>query len=488
VQFGSRAEQGENKIPRPADEKRGARDDATLEKIQTVPVPNHDSNRLLPGRASLQGAHGAEAPPPVDCGGMHSAETTRDLVPVAQEKARIRTILFLLCVAALGVFLSLKFSALLKGSDFPDFYCAARMLAEGHGHQLYDANLQRQYQARYSGRVGTLYIHPPFEAAVYLAVAWLPLSKAYLLWFWLNLIFLGIGACLMAREELLPWCWTSWLALSLTFVPVLLCLQQGQDSILLLLSIILGFAAWKRERPYVAGCWLGLGLFKFQLALPLILALLFASVRSSNRGKLAKGFGLTAVALAAVSAAISGWRIFVVYPQFLIHLQALPFAGIVPDAMANFRGLVYWMLQGRQSTAAAIITMALSAGSFIYMLNVWRRGQAEDGTSPGQHISSAFSSALLFAILVSYHLNPHDLSLLLIPFAILLEQIFEQKSYKTTSEKTAAFRWVMFSLMVILFLPPLHVWALPTGRYAIIALPVFILFLAVTTQRQKQPR
>ncbi|MGC1962164.1 MAG: glycosyltransferase family 87 protein, partial [Candidatus Sulfotelmatobacter sp.] len=159
-------------------------------------------------------------------------------------------------------------SAFLQGTDFPDFYCAARMLAAGHGHHLYDADLQRQYQAHYAGRVGTLYIHPPFEAVLYLAVAWLPLRYAYLLWSLLNLAFLGVGARRLAKE-ILPWDWRLSLAASLTFVPALLCFLQGQDSLLLLLLAVLAFAALRRGRGFAAGCWLGLGLFKFQLALPL---------------------------------------------------------------------------------------------------------------------------------------------------------------------------------------------------------------------------
>ncbi|MGC1220458.1 MAG: glycosyltransferase family 87 protein, partial [Candidatus Sulfotelmatobacter sp.] len=181
-------------------------------------------------------------------------------------------------MSALAAF-ALTHSAALQGTDFPDFYCAARMLAAGHGHQLYDADLQRQYQARYAGRVGTLYIHPPFEAVFYLAVAWLPLRYAYLLWSLLNLTFLGFAVRRLAKE-ILPWDWRLSLVASLTFVPTLLCFLQGQDSLLLLLLVVSSFAALRRGRGLAAGCWLGLGLFKFQLALPLALVLVVTQNRS----------------------------------------------------------------------------------------------------------------------------------------------------------------------------------------------------------------
>jgi len=87
----------------------------------------------------------------------------------------------------------------LKGTDFPDFYCAGRMLADGHGHQLYDPELQREYQARYAGRVGTLYIHPPFEAVLYAGLTWLPLKLAYVLWWFFNYAALAVAMRLLVK-------------------------------------------------------------------------------------------------------------------------------------------------------------------------------------------------------------------------------------------------------------------------------------------------
>ncbi len=79
-------------------------------------------------------------------------------------------------------------------------------------------------------------------------------------------------------------------AASLTFVPALLCLVQGQDSLLLLLLVVLAFTALRRGRAFAAGCWLGLGLFKFQLVLPIVVVLVLTQGRNARTG-LAKGFG-----------------------------------------------------------------------------------------------------------------------------------------------------------------------------------------------------
>jgi hypothetical protein len=374
----------------------------------------------------------------------------------------MKAFIFLALIFALAAFAATRVAASLQGTDFPDFYCAARMLAEGHGHQLYDAELQRQYQARYAGRVGTLYIHPPFEALLYLAMAWLPLRYAYLLWSLLNLAFLTVAARRLARELVLSRDWLVWFAASLTFVPVLLCLLQGQDSLLLLLLVVLAFVALRRDRAFVAGCWLALGLFKFHLVLPLALVLVLTQNRNA-RSALAKGFTLVALALAGLSAAISGWSVFLVYPKFLLHLKAQPFAGIVPQAMANFRGLVYFFLHADQSTAAIAMLSILSAAALIKTLLDWKKQSEFD---------LAFANTVVFALVVSYHLNPHDLSLLLLPIALVLNHWLKQRP--RISEPA---RWMMLGLLGILFLPPLHLWALRAGAYALVGLPVLALFL-----------
>jgi hypothetical protein len=415
-------------------------------------------------------AGGASAPPSVDCGGVPSPDSTRKLATVS----RTKTLILLVFLFSLAALVGARFSQSLQGTDFPDFYCAARMLAEGHGHQLYDADLQRQYQARYAGRVGTLYIHPPFEAVLYLAVAWLPLRTAYLLWFLLNLAFLGFGLHRLSKEALVPWDWRVLLVASLTFVPVLLCLQQGQDSLFLLLVAIFAFAALRRGRFFTAGCWLGIGLFKFQVVLPLALVFILTQ-RGEARKQLAKGFSLSALALTALSAGISGWSVFTAYPRFLLHLHEQPFAGIVPRAMANFRGLAFFFFRGDQSYWTVAGVTILCTAALVQTLVVWkhalRASHSRSAVVTAGDFDLAFANTMLFALLVSYHLNPHDLSLLLLPIFLLLRRTFGR------TPSLPGGKWITAGLLGILFLPPLHLWALQAGVYALVSVPLLALFL-----------
>jgi len=417
----------------------------------------------------------------IDCG-VHRPETTRPLVP-----SRAKTIVFLGFVFFLFTFVGVRLSASLQGTDFPDFYCAARMLLEGHGHQLYDTELQRQYQERYAGGVGTLNIHPPFEAPLYSLVAWLPLRQAYLLWFALNLLFLGIAVRHLAGDLSSRWHWSVLLAASFTFVPVLLSLLQGQDSLLLLLAMILAFTALRHERPFAAGCWFGLALCKFQIVLPLVLVLIFTRSKTA-RSELAKGFGLLALVFAALSAAISGWAVFVDYPRFLLSLQTQSSSGVAPTMMANFHGLVHIVFRGEHSGWAIAAVSILSAAALIKAVSVWKRAlpayqpNSSDSMQRAGNFDLAFTNTLLAALLVSYYLNPHDLSLLLLPILLALHHAVVPTFWLQDRKN-----WLMLGLIAILFLPPLHLWALSAHLYALVALPLFFLFL-ISGTRLRQSR
>ncbi|MGA8438990.1 MAG: glycosyltransferase family 87 protein [Candidatus Sulfotelmatobacter sp.] len=392
-----------------------------------------------------------------------------------------KTFILFILVSLLVAFAGIRLSPSLQGTDFVDFYAAARMVAEGHAHQLYDANVQRQYQARDASRVGTLYIHPPFEAAIYLAVAWLPLKSAYLLWSAFSLGFLALAARLLAKEARPPWDWRICFAASLTFVPVLLCLVQGQDSLLLLLLIVFAFTSLRRDHGFPAGCWLALALFKFQIIVPLTLVLAVTQEKTVRRALL-KGFGLVALALAILSAAISGRSVFVVYPSFLLHLPEQAFAGIFPQAMANFRGFIHLIFHGQRSPWTVAAMAVLFAVALLKTLAAGKRASIVSRSHSASRLDfdAAFGGTVMFALLVSYHLNPHDLSLLLLPISLLMHSV-----WLPTQRPRRFTNWVILSLLVILFLPLLHLWALEAHAYDWISVPLVLLFL--TNGRAARP-
>ena len=154
--------------------------------------------------------------------------------------------------------------------DFTVFYTAASMLREGQGAQLYDSRAQLAVQAEFARdadiRRGPLpYIHPPFEALLFLPLTFLPYPLAFATWNVINLAIL-LGVAMLLKKSLL---WLQgipvWqmVLLCLAFFPVFANFHQGQDAILLLLVVALSFRALDRDADFLGGCWLGFGLFKY---------------------------------------------------------------------------------------------------------------------------------------------------------------------------------------------------------------------------------
>lgn len=82
-----------------------------------------------------------------------------------------------------------------------------------------------------------------------------------------------------------------------------------------------------------------------------------------------------------------------------------------------------------------------------------------------------FAASVVFAVLASYHLNPHDLSLLWLPLALL--------SRKIMGEAREKWDWPVMALLIALFLPPVHLWALDRRLYGWLAIPILLIFWAM---------
>jgi hypothetical protein len=82
-----------------------------------------------------------------------------------------------------------------------------------------------------------------------------------------------------------------------------------------------------------------------------------------------------------------------------------------------------------------------------------------------------FANAVAAAILVGYHLSPHDLTLLLLPLGLILNHVLATPQMP---------RWLRLSLvanLALLFFPPLYLWVLHLHMYAYAGMAVLTLFL-----------
>ena len=144
------------------------------------------------------------------------------------------------------------------GGDFPSFYGAGTIGLDGDGSDLYDVETQKSAQAAsFSDGEVLFFAYPPYTAAAYAGIAWLPYGASYALH-----SLLAIAALVWALAALRPFvrgAFDGWTRLGLASVaaiasyPVLRSVLGGQNATFTLL----GLAAVARfdhdDRPVAAG-------------------------------------------------------------------------------------------------------------------------------------------------------------------------------------------------------------------------------------------
>ena len=342
-------------------------------------------------------------------------------------------------------------------TDFTTFYSAGAIVRDGFRHQLYDlpTQLRFQNQVRAGGvNLGTLpYLHPPFEALLFARLAYFSYPHAYLIWVLVNLSVLAATAMILRphvpslRERPTAY----WVVTSFAYFPVFLAVLQGQEILLLLLVLTLAFIALKENRDYAAGCWLGMGLFRFHVILPLVLMLAW-----QRKFRALVSFAGLAFLWTLVSGWMVGWKELLDYPAYvwrtdqMVENQRI----IFPSLMPNLRGVLDLLHSAGLSSAVTTSILAVgSAGLLFFGASRWK--SAHRASSP-----LGFPLALNVTILVGYYALMYDLSLVLLPIALVVNQVVENRKSIQGWERV-----LMLGPVVILWFSPLLSFLVIRGRY-----------------------
>ena len=357
-------------------------------------------------------------------------------------------------------------------SDFSIFYTAGRIIRQGSADRLYDTDLQFQIQREFGSQVyireGALpYNHPPFEALLFVPLARLSYPTAFIEWDLLNLaIRAALPFLLRPYVPLLQHHRTAlwWLAM-LAFFPVFTALLQGQDSIPLLLLFSLAYIAFRKNQEFAAGCWLGLGLFRFHLVLPLMLILLLHRKR-----KALLGFLVVAIALGLLSIGVVGWNAAFHYPAYVWNIEKSTGAvSSLTRAMPNLRGLVRVFFAP---------TLCVTAGvSIVSALLLLAASLQWDDSAPDHRFDLSFSLITVATVLVSYHVLAHDLCLLLLPLLLVANDF-----YKSASPRGGN-RIALVGPMIVLFLSPVQMllW-FQLGQFGLLAVVLLLWFYGISRE------
>jgi hypothetical protein len=316
----------------------------------------------------------------------------------------------------IGFQLLLVFTYLPQGlsghSDMRQLYTGAYMVRTGHGTELYKYEVQQRFeeilvpvQEHFVLPVN----HLAYEELLLAPLTFFSYRTAYIAFMALNVVLLVLCAWLLtASMEQFGGTW-KWLfpLIILTFCPLSRALIGGQDSIIMLTLLTGALLCIQRDNEFTAGLLVGLGVFKFQITVPIaILYLLW------RRWRFVGGFAISSGVAGLISLALVGVTGVHDYVDMLLSMSVRlsSQADILryctsPVAMGNLRGLAHAILEGRLAHVYVQIVVAVAS---IAVLVVAARQRP------------SLPLAIAAASLVSYHFLAHDASVLIIVIGVAL--------------------------------------------------------------------
>lgn len=320
----------------------------------------------------------------------------------------------------LGLWAGLIVNRGTDAADYTAFYTGWRMVADGHGAQLYDpvaqAEAQRQVLGGRSFEAGlNPFNNPPHAVLPFVPLVSLPLAVSYLAWAGVQVALLAWLAWRLAFGLARTWSTDERMLLvaaSLAAPPLLITFLQGAFSLLVVVAVTELYLALQGRRDARAGLWLALGTLKPQAILTLGIALV-AARRWRTLG-VAAG---TCLAAAAAATLVLGPGIWASYVRFLVdYVGSFDRLSVRPSVMWNLRGTLTLLARSDQSAASTGLINGLAlAGqlaAIVFVGWIWRGPW--DARSP--RFALRFALTIVVGLLASPHLNSHD-DLLLIPAA-----------------------------------------------------------------------
>jgi hypothetical protein len=315
----------------------------------------------------------------------------------------LRTILLAASVAVIAGYVVLWAGvspARQRGTDFSASYVAATLLRQGHADRLYDQDAEARAHAAIllpGTRADLPFITPPPTAILVVPLTFLDPETAFRVF---SLVQLGLltAACWLAARTAWPEAMPGRLtagALAVAGTATLPLLLLGQWDGLCALGLAGAYAAWRRERPGLAGAVLVLGIASVKPHLGLGLAAFVLGSRDLRAIAGAAGAALLTVAASVLAAGAAATGAFLGATVLALgHTPAPSTLGLLGIASS-------WLGDGAAARVIAVAGGIAGVASAGYL--GWRaRGRRV-------LLEAGLAGAAALSLVVAPHLLAHDL-------------------------------------------------------------------------------
>ena len=289
-------------------------------------------------------------------------------------------------------------------TDFALTYVGAHIVHAGLGEHLYDIEMQVRLRDSMFRDASPIYFeHPAFEALAFAPLASLPFRTAYLIWGLFNVAVVLAVMVWLRRYLAWPAEDLGYVCLWLLFAPIVIAIYQGQSSVIVLGAFAAAFILFKDDHPLAAGAVLGIGLLKFQFAVPM--AIVFVLRR---QWRFVGGFAISAVVLGILSWIAVGWSGLIDYARLLTRVGSNPHNISLGSAvdMPTLLGLAYaWGGKHLGSAGLNAVALLLSIALLTWVARKWAGGSDFD---------LMFAAAVAASLLSGSHMFTQDFSPLLV--------------------------------------------------------------------------